>query len=117
MQQGIIMKNSLYTYLLLTIFSVGLVGCGQQEVTPSAAEPIVSDISENEFVSVQGTQFMWRGKPYYVVGTNFWFGGYLGAEGELGDRERLGKELDLLQATGINNLRVLAVSESSELMR
>lgn len=111
------MKNSLYTYLLLTIFSVGVVGCGQQEVTPSAAEPIVSDISENEFVSVQGTQFMWRGKPYYVVGTNFWFGGYLGAEGELGDRERLGKELDLLQATGINNLRVLAVSESSELMR
>lgn len=63
---------------------------------------------ENSFVHVNANgQFIRNGKPYYYVGTNFWYGAILGSEGEGGDRERLHKELDFLKSIGINNLRVL----------
>lgn len=69
--------------------------------------------SEPKFVHVRGTQFELDGKPYYFVGTNLWYGCYLGAPGELGNRERLIRELDNLKEQGITNLRVLAGSEAS----
>ncbi len=68
-----------------------------------------------EFVKVQGTQFIFNGKPYYFLGTNFWYGCYLGSSGKTGDRERLIKELDLLKSLGVTNLRILAASEKSEI--
>lgn len=111
------MKNSLSAYLWLIFLTMSLFGCGQKEAAMPVAEPVVSSVSASDFISVNGSQFMLRGKPYYVVGANFWFGAYLGAENEVGNRARLQKELDLLKATGINNLRVLAVSENSELLR
>lgn len=68
-----------------------------------------------EFVKVQGTQFFLDGKPYYFLGTNLWYGCYLGSSGKTGDRERLIKELDLLKSLGVINLRILAASEKSEI--
>lgn len=44
---------------------------------------------------------------YRFVGANFWYGAILGSTGQGGDRERLDKELDLMQQVGIDNLRVL----------
>ncbi len=73
--------------------------------------------TESEFVTVERTHFCLEGRPYYFVGTNIWYGGYLGAAGETGDRERLVKELDQLKAHGITNIRVLGISETSELKR
>jgi mannan endo-1,4-beta-mannosidase len=71
------------------------------------------------FVSVKGTHFSRHNAPYYIAGTNMWYGGYLGATGgsagKVGDRARLIRELDNLKTLGINNLRVLAVSESSDI--
>ena len=67
------------------------------------------------FFTIDGIHLSFKGKPYYVVGSNMWYGGYLGSSGKVGDRTRLIKELDNLKAIGINNLRVLAVSEKSEL--
>ena len=69
------------------------------------------------FVRVEGTRFVLDGKPYRFAGANFWYGAYLGAEDGLGDRERLRAELDQLQAAGIDNLRVLAMSEASGFRR
>lgn len=106
---------------IMAALLLALGGCGKSSA-PSTTENIPSDsaeavVSENQFVTVNGKQFLRNGKPYFIVGTNFWFGAYLGSEGGVGDRERLLRELDLLKSTGINNLRVLAASESSELMR
>lgn len=68
-----------------------------------------------EFIKVNGTHFSLAGKPYYFLGTNLWYGCYLGSRGETGNRGRLKKELDLLTSLGIKNLRILAASEDSEI--
>lgn len=67
------------------------------------------------FVQVEGTRFRLDGKPYYFAGANFWYGAYLGAS-PLG-RDRLVRELDLLKANGITNLRVLASAEAAQSTR
>lgn len=72
-------------------------------------------INKADFITTNGIHFSLKGSPYYVVGSNMWYGGYLGSAGKVGDRARLIKELDTLKAIGINNLRVLAVSEKSDI--
>ena len=82
-------------FLLLTVLLFLLGAC--------APKP-----AEHSFIKVNADgQFVRDGKPYYFVGTNFWYGAILGSEGEGGNRERLHKELDFLKNIGINNLRVL----------
>ena len=66
------------------------------------------------FVKVKETHFTVKHKPYYYVGTNFWYGAYLGADSEYGDRARLLRELDRLKNIGVKNLRVVAASEESD---
>ena len=66
------------------------------------------------FVYIQDGQFQRDGKPYYFLGTNFWYAMNLASKGEGGDRERLVAELDHLQALGITNLRIVAGSEGPD---
>lgn len=61
----------------------------------------------DDFVKVKQGLFIRNGKPYYYVGTNFWYGAILASEGEGGNRERLCRELDSLKNIGIDNLRIL----------
>jgi mannan endo-1,4-beta-mannosidase len=61
----------------------------------------------NAFVTVIDGHFSVAQKPYYYIGTNFWYGAILASTGEGGNRERLARELDLMQQVGINNLRIL----------
>jgi mannan endo-1,4-beta-mannosidase len=42
-----------------------------------------------------------------------WYAAYLGSPGSTGDRDRLSRELDLLRDLGVENLRILALSEAS----
>lgn len=67
--------------------------------------------ASNEFVRVNKGKFELAGKPYYFVGTNFWYGMNLGSKGDGGNRGRLKRELDRLQDLGIKNLRILAMTE------
>jgi len=69
--------------------------------------------SAPEFIKVQGKHFIKNDKPYCFAGANFWPGLYLGSETNAGDRERLLRELDRLQAAGITNLRILGASENA----
>ena len=65
----------------------------------------------SKFVTVEDGHFVKDGKPYYYVGTNFWYGAILGSEGQGGDRQRLIKELDYMKQIGIDNLRILVGSD------
>ncbi|HEX8190658.1 MAG TPA: DUF4126 domain-containing protein, partial [Pyrinomonadaceae bacterium] len=66
------------------------------------------------FVTVRGHQLRLDGRPYYFVGTNYWYGGLLGlSKDKRRGAERLRKELDFLKAHGVNNLRLLAGAEGS----
>jgi len=62
---------------------------------------------KKEFVTVRDGKFYIGEQEYRYVGTNFWYGAILASEGQGGDRDRLSRELDLMQDVGINNIRVL----------
>lgn len=66
------------------------------------------------FIQVKNGQFIKEGKPYFYIGTNFWYGMNLASKGAGGDRERLIKELDHLQSIGVTNLRIMAASEGPD---
>ncbi|MEQ9309206.1 MAG: beta-mannosidase [Balneolaceae bacterium] len=92
--------NSIYKYLhLVTLCSILFISCTQEN--PSS------------FVKVDGTSFTQNGEAFEYVGTNFWYGPYLGQPGEDGNRDRLNKELDFLAEHGITNLRILGSSEEA----
>ena len=83
----------LFRYLL----SLMLVCCA----TAAAAQP---------FVTVHGTSLrspFHEGTAYRFCGTNMWYATLLARKGDTGNRERLHRELDRLQAMGIDNLRIL----------
>lgn len=96
--------------MLGTALAMGLAATGFAE-----AKSKKKKITGSDFVTVDGTTFKLRGKTYRYVGANIWYGAYLGAPAAFGNRERLARELDDMKALGIDNLRVLAMSELSPL--
>ena len=91
--------NKLKTFGICIVL-VTFVACSQKQVS-----------TESGFVKVENGHFVKDGKPYYYVGTNFWYGAILGSEGQGGDRDRLCKELDYMKEIGIDNLRILVGSD------
>jgi len=73
-----------------------------------------SDPMVNKFIKVENGHFIRDGKPYYYIGTNYWYGAILGSTGKGGNRQRLTEELDMMKANGIDNLRVLAGAEGPD---
>ncbi len=70
--------------------------------------------AKSNFVRVTDGHFVRDGKPYYYVGTNFWYGAILGSEGEGGNRQRLCKELDKMKSMGVDNLRILVGADGRD---
>lgn len=89
-----------------------LMAAGSAIVTAGAVGPRKQT---SPFVSADGRGFSKRSLPYRVAGTNMWYAAYLGADGPIGDRDRLRRELDRLAGLGINNVRILGSSELSPL--
>ncbi len=91
-------KKSTFSFLLIALFSVGC-------------------FAQAQFVKVKNQQFFIGDKPYYFIGTNYWYGSLLGLEKDKkrGIR-RLRKELDFLKKNGVTNLRVLAGAEGAGLI-
>jgi mannan endo-1,4-beta-mannosidase len=91
-------KKSIFFNLSILVLCTSLFSCKVQQ----------------DFVKVSNTNFTIKNKPYYFVGANFWYGAYLGADADYGNRARLIRELNQLQKLGIKNLRVAAASEESD---
>lgn len=90
-------------FLLLMTIALAL-SCSSNVVKSSTTE---SDDNKSGHVTVDGTQFLHKGKPYRYIGTNMWYASVLASTGEGGNRERFCKELDNLKAIGVTNLRIL----------
>ena len=90
-------------YLLAIVSLAGLFAC-----QPEKSEDV------SKFVTVRDGRFYRGAEEYKFIGANFWFGAILASEGQGGDRERLAKELDLMQEVGITNVRVLASGEGPD---
>lgn len=63
------------------------------------------------FFKTNGPTFQRGGQPSYFIGTNYWYGAILASTAEGGNRARLLRELDLMRAAGITNLRILVGAE------
>ena len=74
----------------------------------------VSGAARSSFVTVQNHRFYLDDKPYYYIGTNYWYGSLLGLEKDSKKGvARLRQELDFLRANGVTNLRLMAGAEGS----
>lgn len=71
-------------------------------------------VAQSSFVNVRGTQFMLDEKPYYFIGTNYWYGAILASPGAFGDKPRLLRELDFMKEQGITNIRIQAGAEGPD---
>jgi mannan endo-1,4-beta-mannosidase len=77
----------------------------------------INGFAQTPFVKVKGQQFFIGEKPYYFIGTNYWYGSLLGLEKDKKRGiQRLRKELDFLKANGVTNLRILGGAEGSGLI-
>ena len=93
------------TSLLLLIFLASVL------IAPATIGPAHARAS---FVAVKNHKFYINDRPYYYVGTNYWYGSLLGLLKEKGRGvERLREELDFLKANGVTNLRLMAGAEGS----
>ena len=81
----------------------------------AACTPLRGRAGTSSIVSRDGIGFRRNGKPYRIVGANLWYAAWLGADAAFGDRKRLQRELDRLQALGVNNLRIMASAEEGPL--
>lgn len=64
--------------------------------------------SSQSFISRSGEQLYDRKKPYYFVGTNYWYGGLIAADPDKKRGiDRVRQDLDFLKKQGVNNLRLL----------
>jgi mannan endo-1,4-beta-mannosidase len=87
--------------LLLPLLALALIA-----TAPASARP--------SFVTVKDHKFYVNNKPYYYVGTNYWYGSLLGLEKDKSrGLDRLRRELDFLKANGVTNLRLMAGAEGS----
>jgi mannan endo-1,4-beta-mannosidase len=93
-------------------FRIFFLACLLNVFAPSCKFLENEKVNKADFVTVERTGFKLHGKPYYFLGTNFWYGANLGVNTDL--RERLVRELDRLQALGITNLRIMGGSEGPD---
>ncbi len=98
------MKKTILSIAFLSFIALSFTGCSSLKQVGN----------ENDFVKVNGTKFEKNGQSFYYIGTNFWYGAYLGADAVYGDRKRLVKELDQLRSLGVTNLRIAAAAEESD---
>lgn len=96
-------------FIKTTSLAIPLIASGCANVSSRQA-------GADEFVVIRNNRFELRRRPYFYVGANVWFGCYLCDPALPGGRQRFVRELDQLRKLGVNNLRLLAGSETSPLV-
>lgn len=91
------------------VFLLGAIGFSACRNTKESKQE-----NQGSFARVENGEFYIGDSVYRYVGTNFWYGAILASEGRGGNRERLAKELDLMQSIGIDNIRVLVGADGRE---
>lgn len=71
---------------------------------------IIFSLNSFAFIKIHNNRFEKNGRPYLFMGTNFWQGMNLGSA----NKELVGRELDRMKNFGINQLRILALTEGSD---
>jgi mannan endo-1,4-beta-mannosidase len=89
--------------------SVAFLAAGGSASAPALGAPAAG------FVRRDGTHLVRGSEAYRIVGANMWYAAWLGADAPYGNRARLTRELDRLQALGLNNLRIMAAAEEGPL--
>ncbi|KAG9306785.1 hypothetical protein G9A89_005685 [Geosiphon pyriformis] len=72
-----------------------------------------NNAEREQFVQVNGTNFVQNGKSLFLVGANYWQAMNLGMEIG-GNRSRVLEDLAILKKYGVNNIRVMAASEGPQ---
>ncbi|MFY7964655.1 MAG: glycoside hydrolase 5 family protein [Chitinophagaceae bacterium] len=99
------MKQLNVLSILFFLFSNGM---AQQTKRMEITSP------NSTFIKTKGTQFYVNNKPYNFIGANFWAGMNLGSVTNTDDRKKLLRELDRMKSLGINNLRIMALTEGPD---
>jgi mannan endo-1,4-beta-mannosidase len=65
-------------------------------------------------LEVRGTRFFRDGKPFFVSGFNYWAGLPLSREGNTAGWDQVRRDLDGMQAAGINMIRTMGATEGPD---
>src|SRR5262245_11296803 len=81
---------------------------------PSAATPAAPRAMLPGTLEVRGTRFFRDGKPFFVSGFNYWAGLPLSRQGNDAGWDQVRRDLDGLQAAGINVIRTMGATEGPD---
>jgi mannan endo-1,4-beta-mannosidase len=80
---------------------------------PPASSPVPHEALLGA-LEVRGTRFYENGAPFFMAGMNHWAAGTLAREGDRVGWDRVRRDLDALQALGINVVRTMAATEGPD---
>lgn len=89
-------------------------GCATGGAGPPGTTPVPDGPPLPGSLEVRGTQFFRDDRPFVVSGLNYWSALPLAREGNAAGWEQLQRDLDALQAAGINTVRILGASEGPD---
>jgi mannan endo-1,4-beta-mannosidase len=89
--------------------------CGGSGMPPAASPATAAaTVKIPGGLEVRGNRFYRDGKPFFVSGFNYWSAMPLAREGNTAGWDQVRRDLDQLQAAGINMLRIMGATEGPD---
>ena len=80
--------------------------------SPGPALPAAPELPGS--LAVKGTRFMKGGRPFFISGINYWAGPTLARDGNQAGWDQVRRDLDGIQAAGINMIRACVATEGPD---
>src|SRR5580765_1695761 len=80
----------------------------------SSGPPVPAAPERPGGLTVKGTRFMKDGKPFFISGINYWAGPTLARDGNQPGWDQVRRDLDGIQAAGINVIRTCVATEGPD---